>query len=488
LSTAASHSVTMVATGYVALILSFLGVVASEMTVNTSNAMEGRRLQDHHCAYSDDCSKKGGRCCNSDLTCYRKNAGWAGCRWNCVPNTHYEHDHGDHRTPWACEKVGGQQHQQCAHHDDCSKKGGRCCNSALKCYRKHAHWASCRANCIPNTHYEHDVGKHRTPWSCEEVPVAGGGGGPTPSPTPSGDSREPQGPWLHGMKGTHFWDCEAGDCDSSLLRPFIKRKAVMPPTNAPTDPAEHGGSQYGEKLWMTGAMSDSLSRFMGPNLLGYDDQYAGNCGGCGQCVLVSNPDSAHPDWTVVVMKKVRCHPANPKCSGDQKTIDFAVPSFDHLQYSLANRCGKGDSDYTFLTREQSGTCGGVHKPSHCDCTKIPDTTPELKMMRRGCELFKQWDWHHGQPMNLKYKKVECPRGMVDRFSGPGGFGGQGVIGFVEAMSQSPALVPLGGVVWRIPLPIVGLGGLASLSAVLFLALRRNRGRMEPQLLDGECSS
>jgi len=430
----ASQVVSMVAFWCVTLMLYTLGVMGSEMvsdaSINSSNAMDSRRLHDNpHCAHYDDCSKKHGRCCNSDLKCYRKDKGWAGCRWNCVPNTHYEHDPADHRTPW---------------------------------------------------------------WCHPEFEGSGSGSGHSPAPPPpappSGDVKQPGGAWIKGMLGTHFWDCEAGDCDSSILRPFTKNKAVMPPTNAPADPAEHGGSVYGEKLWMTGAMSDSLSRFMGPNLLGYDDQYSGKCGGCGQCVLVRNPDSAHADWTVVVMKKVRCHPANPKCSGDQKTIDFAVPGFDHLQYSMANRCGKSWSEYTFLTREQSGMCGPLHKPAQCDCNKIPNTTPELKMMRRGCELFKDWNWHHGSPMNLEYKKVECPERMVDRFSGPGGFGGQGVIGFTELVPRFPASQPLGGIMSRLPLPLVGVGAVASLSAILLLALRRGRGRLEPELLEDECSS
>lgn len=376
-------------------------------------------------------------------------------------------------TAAAAANASRRLHEHCALYDDCSKKGGRCCNGDLRCFRKNEHWAACRWKCEAGSTFHHDPADHRTPWSCEEVPVSGPTPAPPPPPSEKKVEEEKEGEWIKGMLGTHFWDCEAGDCDSSILRPFVKRKAVLAPANAPADPEEHGGSVYGEKLWMTGAMSDALSRWMGPNLLGYDDKYSGKCGGCGQCVLVRNPESDHPDWSAVVMKKVRCHPANPKCSGEQMTIDFAVPSFDHLKYSLANRCGSKDSEYTFLTKEQSGTCGAAHRPSHCNCSKIPDTTPEQRMMRKGCELFKTWDWHHGTPTKLEYKKVDCPQRMIDRFNGPGGFGGDGVIEFVEATVVTDALSVVNGRIYRDMATAVGAAGLVILSAGL-LRLRRSR--------------
>jgi hypothetical protein len=302
-----------------------------------------------------------------------------------------------------------------------------------------------------------------------------------PAPGPAPMPRYPQpGPFLKGMQATHFWDCEAGICDSSVLQPFVRRKAVQSPANAPADPSEHGGAIYGEKLWMTGAPSDAMSRYMGPNLLGMSDQYDGKCGGCGQCLLVKNPDSKHPDWTVVVMKKVRCHPANPKCSGEQRTVDFAVPSFDNLQYSLANRCGKVWSDNTFITREQSGTCGALHSPQQCDCTHIPNASPELNMMRRGCELFKEWGWNTGVPTNMEYTRVECPQRMVDRFSGHGGINAHGAIALFDAgagnmTALTPPALPAGSFLTQpMILLMLTMCSLLVFMGLLLLALRRGR--------------
>ena len=39
---------------------------------------------------------------------------------------------------------------------------------------------------------------------------------------------------------------------------------------------------------------------------GSDDGCCGSTseGGCGNCILIQNPDSLHPDWSVMAMKKV----------------------------------------------------------------------------------------------------------------------------------------------------------------------------------------
>ena len=79
---------------------------------------------------------------------------------------------------------------------------------------------------------------------------------------------------------------------------------------APLDPVNHGGAKYGEKLWMTGAASDTLSAMLGPNdgCCGVDD-----IGGCGKCLLVTNPTAVNKDWSAVVMKKNRCPPWSHGC-------------------------------------------------------------------------------------------------------------------------------------------------------------------------------
>jgi len=181
-----------------------------------------------------------------------------------------------------------------------------------------------------------------------------------------------------------------------------------------------------------------------------------------------------------MMKKIRCHPANPKCSGEQRTVDFAVPSFDHLQYSLANRCGAKWSDNTFITREQSGTCGALPSPQACDCTKIPDYSPELKMMRRGCELFKEWGWNEGAPTHMEYTKVECPQRMVDRFRQPGGINAHGAVAFFNAAggnmtALTPPALPAGSfLTQRMILPVLTMCSLLATMGLVLLALRRGR--------------
>merc|ERR1711862_608556 len=72
-------------------------------------------------------------------------------------------------------------------------------------------------------------------------------------------------------------------------------------------------------------------------------------GGCGQCVLVQNPDAINPDWTALIMKKNTCGSC---VSGPH--IDVNVPGFDVLQYSIANTCGEPG---TGLTKEQSAVVG-----------------------------------------------------------------------------------------------------------------------------------
>ena len=125
---------------------------------------------------------------------------------------------------------------------------------------------------------------------------------------------------------------------------------------------------------MTGATSDFLT-----DLLGNDDGCCGTDpdggGGCGKCLLVTNPSAINSDWKVLVMKKNRCPPWSSGCSGSAH-LDFAVPGYDNLQFSTANICGQSD---TILSSSQSEICGswwnqGSSTITGCDCSGLPGST------------------------------------------------------------------------------------------------------------------
>jgi hypothetical protein len=200
------------------------------------------------------------------------------------------------------------------------------------------------------------------------------------------------------------------------------------------NPADFGGAKYGEKLWMVGAASDALSDALGPDsdCCGRDNSGGG---GCGKCLLVQNPDAVNSAWTAVVMKKNRCPPWSAGC--DVEHMDFAVPGFDHLQYSTANVCGSSERSNTYLSKAQSGMCGSV-PPKDCNCHSLPSGTPEQKMLKDGCMLFKSWGWHHGVP-HLKWKPVECPAGFVERVRVGAAFDENGVISLYDNSSAASAL-------------------------------------------------
>ena len=108
--------------------------------------------------------------------------------------------------------------------------------------------------------------------------------------------------WAGTLKSTHYWDCNGQGCDATVLQPWDASSYWSPSQYAPQDPEDHGGpSEYGEKMWFTGAASDALA-----DLLGDDD---GCCGsdtdstGCGKCVLLRNPGAVQADWRAIAMKK-----------------------------------------------------------------------------------------------------------------------------------------------------------------------------------------
>ena len=230
----------------------------------------------------------------------------------------------------------------------------------------------------------------------------------------------PPGDFVTGLTGTHFWDCSGAGCDSTILQPWNPDVYVYASPYAPLDPQDYGGSVYGESLWMTGAPSAQLAELLGPDdsCCGADNNDAVDGiggGGCGKCVLVRNPSAISPDTTAVVMKKSFC-PAgdNSACDLPKLHMGFAVPGFDNLQYSTANICGASG---TIITQAESSTCGTWYDTASnamdgCDCSPIPDTTPQGALLRSGCNLFRTWGWTSGSP-DLEYQVVDCPAQFVN---------------------------------------------------------------------------
>jgi len=184
-------------------------------------------------------------------------------------------------------------------------------------------------------------------------------------------------------------------------------------------------------LWMIGAVSDALSKLLGPdaNNCGSD---TGGGGGCGRCMLIKNRD-ADKDWTAVVMKKKRCHPWNPECGDGNFHLNVAVPGFDRLELGAANICGKTG---TTLSKEQSSFCGGK-EPRNCNCSMIPANTDAQRRMKAGCELFHAWGWRSNSPP-LEWRTVECPSKFVEQVRLGVAFGPQGptTISFDEVEGTS----------------------------------------------------
>eukprot|EP00418_Pyrodinium_bahamense_P067041 CAMPEP_0179100626 /NCGR_PEP_ID=MMETSP0796-20121207/46485_1 /TAXON_ID=73915 /ORGANISM="Pyrodinium bahamense, Strain pbaha01" /LENGTH=368 /DNA_ID=CAMNT_0020798459 /DNA_START=49 /DNA_END=1151 /DNA_ORIENTATION=- len=328
------------------------------------------------CSHTDCCADEG-------YKCWRKNPYFSGCKKKCPKN-------------WDCEPVTKTNPDCASASEDCNHLG--CCQDpGYKCFTQNIHWAQCKKKCP----------KH---WDCTEITEE------TAHPRQKADhsqaeaESEGKDDGIPKLRATHFWDCNGGSCDAPVLQPWDQKIYVYAPQYAPADPMDYGGPMYGEKLWMTGAASDLLSEKMGPDREGCGYSTEGG-GGCGQCIIVRNPWAKNPNWTAIVMKKNRCPPESHGCH--LAHMDIAVPGFDHLGVSLSNVCGdRRQRAETFLTKEQSGICGQSQAHA-CDCSGIPGDTPERKMLRKGCELFRAWGWTHGNPL-LNYQPVECPPGLVER--------------------------------------------------------------------------
>mmetsp|Transcript_56311 Transcript_56311/g.174725 ORF Transcript_56311/g.174725 Transcript_56311/m.174725 type:complete len:495 (-) Transcript_56311:130-1614(-) len=468
-----------------ALMLAFVGLPGAEA----------------RCAWPhEDCSHTG--CCMvRGMRCFKKNAWWASCLHTCHKGIHND-DPPEHRQPWACTPITKDapdcagKGEECAHLGCCSEPGKRC-------FSKDAHWSGCLKTCRRGQRNDDGSNMGSGPWTCNRVV--------THESTHDGDEwaednghsqeeeaqeirREAEGTkggedlskhWRQGLQATHFWDCNGGSCDASQLRPWSIWQYKYAPHYAPTDPHKHGGPLYGEKLWLTGAASDSLAQMLGPDTdcCGRD---GGGGGGCGQCLLVKAKESDHPDWTAVIMKKNRCPPHSYGC--DKVHMDVAVPGFDHLQYSTANICGSHTRSDTYISRHQSAICGAT-APKHCDCGQLPDDTKERRQIKDGCLLFKRWGWHHGTP-KLDYRPVPCPQNFVNWVKYGNAFNAQGVMSLSQAWntsSESPTI----GRMRRAPpgqkpnlARVATLLGSAAASMVLAgAALRlRRRGRAGATLL------
>jgi len=238
---------------------------------------------------------------------------------------------------------------------------------------------------------------------------------------------------------THYWDCSGQGCDASTLQPWDESKYISPPGYGPQDPADFGGSVYGETMWLTGAASDALSALMGNDdgCCGGDPN-DGGVGGCGKCALVQNPDSLHPEWTAVVMKKNRCPPWSNGCGAGEPHFDVAAPGFDNLQWSTANVCGVR-SGTGFESQQQSAAVGSwwTECGNTADCRHLCDQLPE--QYQRGCRLFASWGWKRGDPSRVKFRAVPCPPEFVKHVGSQ--FGAGGPVAGSPAPATPPTPVP-----------------------------------------------
>merc|ERR550539_284015 len=222
---------------------------------------------------------------------------------------------------------------------------------------------------------------------------------------PSSTVESTTSPWEQGVKLTHFWDCNGMACDAPTLQPWDLDKYVASPGYSPQNPDNHGGAVYGEKMWLVGAASDSLSE-----LLGEHDPCCGTSSessGCGKCVLLRVGGAVNNEWTALVMKKNRCPPWSNGCEAGNLHFDIAAPGYDNLQHSTANVCGLRDNT-GFASQEASAALGDWYnqfgntaEAGASLCSTLPPQFQE------GCELFSTWGWTAGDPQ-AEYRVVDCP--------------------------------------------------------------------------------
>eukprot|EP00413_Alexandrium_margalefii_P002356 CAMPEP_0204523872 /NCGR_PEP_ID=MMETSP0661-20131031/7074_1 /ASSEMBLY_ACC=CAM_ASM_000606 /TAXON_ID=109239 /ORGANISM="Alexandrium margalefi, Strain AMGDE01CS-322" /LENGTH=503 /DNA_ID=CAMNT_0051529597 /DNA_START=61 /DNA_END=1573 /DNA_ORIENTATION=+ len=250
------------------------------------------------------------------------------------------------------------------------------------------------------------------------------------------ESKKAPGEWMTGMTLTHYWDCNGQSCDSKTLQPWdpSKAKFVAAPGYAPQDPDAHGGAEYGEKIWFTGAPSEFASRMLGDS--------DGCCGdtdhgehGCGKCFLVQNPHAVNADWTVIIMKKNVCVMGSPHCGEGEANFDIAVPGFDNLGASQSNACadrpktGFKDKKASTILGSWWDECDDLTQCAH-KCSQMPDE------LAKGCKLFCEWGWKKtGFVTDAKYKAVDCPEAFKKWVGAQ--FDANGVVESSEAGGLAP---------------------------------------------------
>eukprot|EP00416_Gambierdiscus_australes_P040964 CAMPEP_0171108772 /NCGR_PEP_ID=MMETSP0766_2-20121228/69566_1 /TAXON_ID=439317 /ORGANISM="Gambierdiscus australes, Strain CAWD 149" /LENGTH=350 /DNA_ID=CAMNT_0011570367 /DNA_START=22 /DNA_END=1074 /DNA_ORIENTATION=+ len=288
--------------------------------------------------------------------------------------------------------------------------------------------------------------------------------------------------WQGGLSGGRFWDCNGAACDATVLQPFEARRFVYASQYAPTDPADFGGpSSHGERLWLTGRVSDAVSALLGPDsdCCGKDRDGGG---GCGKCLLIRNPSAARTDWTAVLMKKGRCPPASPGCEAPKLHIDVAVPGYENLSAGMShNMCGSAGVENTFISREQSGVCSSWLSSSDvredasvsCSCDGLPSETLEQRILKNGCELFSAWGWTVTNP-KLEFIPVLCPEDWAERVGGA--FGVVGV--------QRPSDLSIDWMTIGLPLLVCGLLCFIGL-AIRCWATRQDRKQLQARRMEKE---
>lgn len=212
-----------------------------------------------------------------------------------------------------------------------------------------------------------------------------------------------------GIHGTHYFDCSGVSCLATTLQPWDPSKYVATIEHAPYEPVE-SEKLYNEKAWMTAAFSDFLAE------ISDIDEPETCCGtngqGCGKCLLVTNPDSENPDWSIVVMKTNRCPPWSNGCKHPNSNIDFMVPGFDNLQFSTANICG--DRLRTILSKFESSILGDWYNYGSLSSQKYKCEFIKNEQLKKGCIFFTEWGWFSGNPKNLQASPVLCPQKFKDR--------------------------------------------------------------------------
>lgn len=157
----------------------------------------------------------------------------------------------------------------------------------------------------------------------------------------------------------------------------------------------------------------------------------------------SEPCIYSPGLDCCCYEEDRCPPWSNGCGPGQPHFDVAAPGFDNLQYSTANICGRAGTG--FQSKEQSATLGTWYNQCSdiSQCAQLCDQLPSH--FQHGCKLFAAWGWKRGDPDNVKYRIVDCPRAFVDHVKNQFGSQGPAATGMGgSALSSPPCPQSVGG--------------------------------------------